>query len=266
MNSGSRKSKNIHQATSLITDAASSGARLIVLPELFNWRGDHREMVNNAEPIPGPTSLHMAELAARLRVFLLCGSMIESNPSGSKPFNTGFLVSPSGRIIARYRKLHLFRACLKNGKVINEKNLYSAGNGITVVSTPFGRLGFTICYDLRFPEHFRSLIDRGAQLIAVPSAFTRETGKAHWEVLLRARAIENQVYIIAPNQHGTDPLGTKNYGHSMIVDPWGRVIARASRGKNIIYARLNPLYLKEVRRNLPVLKHRVIFSCRDAAP
>jgi len=255
LNARSNKSQNIENATKLIKRAADRGAQLIALPEFFNWRGRRKEIPQNCETIPGPTSIKMAELAASLKIFLLCGSIIETNYQSPKPFNTSFLLNPRGECIASYRKLHLFKAHIRGKTAIDEKSIYFAGNEVKTAATPFGKLGFTICYDLRFPELYRTLADRGALVIFVPSAFTFETGKAHWEVLLRARAIENQVYIIAPNQYGKDPLGNNNYGHSMIVDPWGKIIAQCSNGEKIIYAKLDLNFLQKVRKELPSLKH-----------
>ena len=256
MSSGTEKDKNLRLAADLVTEAARKGARLVALPELFSWQGNSREIPLASESIPGPTTMRMAELAARLKLFLLCGSILEKNPRGPRPFNTSFLINPSGRITRMYRKLHLFRVRLPNGAFINEKAAYSAGAEIVTVPTPLGRIGFSICYDLRFPELYRALVDCGATIIAVPSSFTFATGKAHWEVLLRARAIENQVYVIAPNQHGKDPQGTQRYGHSMIVDPWGNVLASRREGNGVIYAQLDLTYLKQVRKNLPCLRQR----------
>jgi predicted amidohydrolase len=256
MNSGSDKEKNIRLATNLVTEAARKGARLVALPELFSWQGGSREIPLASEPIPGPTSVHMAQLAAQLRISLLCGSIPERNPRGSRPFNTSFLINPSGKVTATYRKIHLFKVRLQNGTVVNEKASYTAGSAIVTAPTSLGQLGFSICYDLRFPELYRSLVDRRAVIIAVPSSFTFATGKAHWEVLLRARAVENQVYIIAPNQHGTDPQGMRRYGHSMIVDPWGEVLASRREGDGLICAQLNTDLLRQVRKNLPCLGQR----------
>jgi predicted amidohydrolase len=256
LNAGSDKSQNIKNATKLIKRAAYKGAQLIALPEVFSWRGSRKEIQHNCEPIPGPTSKKMAELAASLKIFLLCGSIIETNPQSSKPFNTSILLNHRGKIIACYRKLHLFKVHMVGKATIDEKSTYSAGSEVKIARTPFGKVGFTICYDLRFPELYRTLADKGALVIFVPSAFTFETGKAHWEVLLRARAIENQVYIIAPNQCGKDPSGNKNYGHSMIVDPWGSIITQCSNGEKIIYGELNLDYLKKVRKKLPSLHHK----------
>jgi nitrilase len=145
---------------------------------------------------------------------------------------------------------------MPTGTVLNERAAYTAGTGIVTAPTPLGRLGFSICYDLRFPELYRALVDRGAAIITVPSSFTYATGKAHWEVLLRARAIENQVYIVAPNQHGTDPQGTKRYGHSMIIDPWGNIPAALRDGNGVISAEIDLEFLKQMRKNLPCLRQR----------
>ena len=256
LNAGSDKLQNIDSATNLITKAAHKGAHLIALPELFTWRGRRKEIKHNCEPIPGPTSMRMSELASSLKIFLLCGSIIERNPKGPKPFNTSILINPQGKIVAYYRKLHLFKVAIKGKANIDEKSLYTAGNEVKTAVTPFGKVGFTICYDLRFPELYRSLCNKGVLTIFVPSAFTFETGKAHWESLLRSRAIENQIYIIAPNQYGKDPLGNRNFGHSMIVDPWGTIIAKCTTGEKIIYGELDLNYLKIIRKELPSLQHK----------
>jgi predicted amidohydrolase len=253
LHAGPDKQKNVHKATQLIAQAAARKAQLIVLPEVFNWRGKSSEIKRHGEPIPGPTSIQLAELAASRKLFIHCGSIIETHPHNLKPFNTSFLITPQGEICASYRKMHLFKLKPNNHTPIDESDIYSPGRDIKTVSTPFGTVGFSICYDLRFPELYRTLTYQGAEIIFAPSAFTFQTGKAHWETLVRARAIENQVYIIAPNQHGKDPLGNRNYGHSMIVDPWGTVIARSQNGEDIIYAELDPSYLKKVRKHLPVL-------------
>ena len=255
LNAGSDKKLNIENAAKLIEKAAHRGAKLIALPEVFNWRGVRKEIPDNCESIPGPTSLRMSELAATLKIFLLCGSIIETNTEGSRPFNTSFLINPSGKIIVLYRKIPLFKIPQRGKSAIDETRIYSSGNEVVTARIPFCKVGFTICYDLRFPELFRRLADNGAGIIFVPSSFTYETGKAHWEILLRARAIENQAYIIAPNQYGKDPSGNSHYGHSMIVDPWGTVIGQCSNGEKIIYGELDINHLKKVRKILPSLKH-----------
>jgi predicted amidohydrolase len=256
MGSGSHKENNLRLAADLVAEAARKGARLVALPELFSWQGSSREISSASETIPGPTSTYMAGLAATHQIFVLCGSILETNPHGPRPFNTSFLINPSGRITGLYRKLHLFRVRLPNGTFINEKAAYTAGSEVVSAPTTIGRLGFSICYDLRFPELYRALVDRGAIIIAVPSSFTFATGKAHWEVLLRARAIENQVYVIAPNQHGTDPQGTRRYGHTMIVDPWGNIPVSLQDGNGVISTEIDLSLLKQVRNNLPCLHQR----------
>ena len=256
LNAGPDKKQNIENATKLIKKAAHRGAKLITLPEVFNWRGSSKHTLDNCEPIPGPTSFRMSELASTLKIFLLCGSIIETNTEGSRPFNTSFLINPRGKIIACYRKIHLFKIHQRGKSTIDETRSYSSGDEVVTARIPFFRVGFTICYDLRFPELYRCLADNGAGIIFVPSSFTYETGKAHWEILLRARAIENQVYIIAPNQCGKDPLGNSHYGHSMIVDPWGTVLGQGSNGEKIIYGEIDINYLKKVRKKLPSLKHK----------
>jgi predicted amidohydrolase len=255
LNSGSNKFRNIENATELIVLAASEQARLICLPEAFNWRGRKKDISYNAEPIPGLTSKKMSDLARSLKVYLLCGTILETNSESTKPFNTSFLLNPDGEIAGCYRKIHLFKLRLVNHTSIDENKTYSPGDTAVITSTTFAEVGFSICYDLRFPELYRSLVRQGAEVIFVPSAFTLETGTAHWEILLRARAIENQVYIVAPNQCGTDPLGTAHYGHSMIIDPWGHIIAQGSDRNEIIYADLDPACLKQVRERLPSLEH-----------
>ena len=255
INAGPDKEVNLENAARLIRRAARNGARLVALPELFNWRGSKREIEKNSEPLSGYTFRKMAGLASSLNIFLLCGSILEINPRSKKPFNTSFFLSPQGKLIAKYRKIHLFTLRVPGKTVIDEQSVYSNGKVVKSASTPFGTVGLTICYDLRFPELYRSLTYQGAEIIFVPSAFTFDTGKAHWETLIRARAIENQVYIIAPNQCGTGPSDTPNYGNSMVVDPWGTVIARCKNEEKIIYAELDITYLKKVRTKLPALSH-----------
>jgi predicted amidohydrolase len=253
INAGPDKKRNLDNAARLIKRASRNGARLVALPELFNWRGTKKDFDKNSEPLSGCTYKEMSDLASSLNIFIHCGSILEANPRSKKPFNTSFLLSPEGKRIAHYRKINLFTLNERGGNSIDEKKLYSAGRKATCTLTPFGKVGLTICYDLRFPELFRSLTFQGAEIIFVPSAFTFNTGKAHWEILLRTRAIENQIFIIAPNQYGKGPSSTLNYGHSMIVDPWGTIIARCQNGERIIYADLDLSYLKRVRKKLPVL-------------
>lgn len=250
---------NLKEAEARVREAAARGAKVVALPEVFNWRGDKKEERRNAEPIPGPTTTLMGRLAGELKIYLLSGSLLEEIPGGSKAYNTSLLFSPSGNIIARYRKIHLFDVDIKNGVSTVESETRQPGEEVVVAETDFCPMGLTVCYDLRFPELYRALVSKGAQVIFVPSAFTALTGEAHWEPLLRARAIENQVYIIAPDQIGKNPKSFATYGNSMIVDPWGRVLARASDFPGVIFAEVDLDYLAKVRAELPALDHRKVF-------
>jgi len=250
------KDANLKEAESKIVEAARRGAQMVALPEVFNWRGEKNEEGNFAEAIPGPTSKRMAGLARELRVYLLAGSFLEEIPNEPKVYNTSLLFEPGGNLLASYRKIHLFDVAIGMGVSVLESETRAAGAAAVVVGTDFCPVGLSICYDLRFPELYRSLVTKGAQVVFVPSAFTALTGEAHWEALLRARAIENQVYVIAPNQFGKNPRSFATYGNSMIVDPWGRIVARASDGPGIIYAEIDLDYLARVRTELPALSHR----------
>lgn len=254
MQSGENKEQNLSRAESLIADASGHGACLVALPELFNWRGPKKEFNKHAEPIPGPTINKLSNIALYHNVYILAGSIIEKSPSDKKAFNTSILLSNRGRIIALYRKLNLFQFRLKNGLAVNETTLFIPGDRISSARLPWGRFGLSICYDLRFPELYRALVKSGCVGFFVPSAFTHETGALHWEVLLRARAIENQAFILAPNQCGINPFAFRDYGHSMIVGPQGEVLCAASDTEDILFAELDFTYLNKIRRQLPVLQ------------
>jgi predicted amidohydrolase len=197
----------------------------------------------------------MSRLARESGLYILAGSFLEEIPENAKVYNTSLLFNPDGTVGSCYRKIHLFDVDIEMGVSARESATRQAGDAPVVAETELCPIGLTVCYDVRFPELYRGLARRGAQVILVPSAFTALTGEAHWEVLLRARAIENQVYIIAPNQIGKNPKSFATYGNSMIVDPWGRVIARASDAAGIIYAEIDLDYLARVRKELPALTH-----------
>ena len=256
MTSGQDKTRNIEKASQLISEAAARGAQFIALPELFPCIGDPATIVASAESVPGPISETMSELARELGVTLLAGSLAERCAKTKKVYNTSLLFSPSGEQIACYRKIHLFDVELPNGVVFRESGYMEAGSHIVTADTVAGRVGLATCYDLRFPELFRRLVTLGSRCVVLPAAFTAATGRDHWQVLLRARAIENQVFVIAPNQFGQHTPTIVSYGRSMIVDPWGTVLATATDGEGIVTAEIDPDALAQVRSRLPALAHR----------
>lgn len=256
LRAGSDHGANLASAAEQAAAAQTAGADLVVLPEVFAWRGPQKVEPSIAEPIPGPTSQFVSELARRLGVHVLAGSVLERS-SETKCYNTSLLFGPDGAELARYRKVHLFEVEIEGEVSVHESNTRIAGNEVVCIETELGRLGLSICYDLRFPELYRALADQGAEVILVPAAFTAPTGKAHWRTLLRARAIENQCYVVAANQFGHNDDGFADYGHSMIVDPWGDVMTEADEGGPCrVEADLDPARLARVRRNLPSLEHR----------
>lgn len=253
---GSDKAANFAKAERLARRAAERGARLIVLPEVFFWRGPRQEEASAAEPVPGPTTERLSALARELGALLVGGSILERVPGDIRVFNTSTVFGPTGELLGRYRKVHLFDVDIAGHVSIRESDTRKAGSEPIVVKTPLAKLGLSICYDLRFPELYRRLSELEAEVVCVPSAFTFATGALHWEVLLRARAIENQVYVVAPNQIGVGPAGFADFGHSLIVDPWGTPIGRASNGETVLVGEIDLDYLAQVRRELPCLTHR----------
>ncbi|RMF21295.1 MAG: carbon-nitrogen hydrolase family protein [Deltaproteobacteria bacterium] len=254
---GTDQEANLRQAAALVRRAAEAGAALVALPELFCWRGDPREEPKSAQPIPGPLSDRLAEIAARCSVHLVAGSVLERAEDAARCYNTALLFGPDGTLLARYRKIHLFDVEVPGKVRARESATRKSGTEVVCAKTPLGRIGLAVCYDLRFPELFRRLADDGAEIVVVPSAFTAPTGRAHWHVLVRARAIENQCFLVAPNQVGPTVHGFDNYGHSLIVDPWGEILAEAGEEPGeVVAARLEAERLIETRRNLPSLEHR----------
>lgn len=252
------KAHNLRQAEHWVRRAAAAGARMVALPEVFIWRGKKSLERENAEAIPGPTSSALAALAAELQIYLLGGSILEALPGSEKSYNTSLLFDPAGKIIAAYRKIHLFDVDLANGVSLRESATRAAGAETVIGRTELCGMGLSICYDLRFPELYRALADQGADIIFVPAAFTAYTGEAHWEPLLRARAIENQAYVIAPAQFGQSPSSFETHGHTMIVDPWGKIVAALADGPGVVSAEIDLEYLHKIRAELPALKHRRI--------
>lgn len=255
MDSQDDKRANLAAAEGYIREAAAEGAQLVVLPESMNYIG--RDIAGQAEPIPqGPTCTRLSALARELKIWLQGGSIYETNPEDpARPFNTTFLIDPEGQLVAKYSKLHPFDVVLPNGVTSRESDRVAPGHAIVTVDTEWLRAGMAICYDIRFPEMFRLMALEGAKLFLVPANFTVNTGKDHWEMLLRARAIENECYVVAANQMGKKPRFTA-YGNSMIIDPWGTVIARSSDKPGIILAEIDPEYVIQVRQSTFTLDNR----------
>jgi len=260
MSAGSDKEANLAVAAELVTNAAASGAILVALPEVFAWRGPQEREPEIAEPLTGRIGTFAAELARRLGIWLVAGSILETaedSAAGGRCYNTTALFSPDGTLAASYRKIHLFDVDVEGRIQVRESKTRLAGDSPCCVDTELGRIGLAICYDLRFPELFRGLAAAGAEIVVLPSAFTAPTGRAHWHTLVRARAIENQCYVIAPDQFGASSMGFENYGHSLIVDPWGDVMADAGPGGPcVVTAELSGPLLTRVRSELPALGHR----------
>ena len=247
---------NRNRAVAMVDEAASRGARLVVLPEVFVHLDALDKMKAAAETIPGPTSTLLQDVARRNKIHLVGGSFFEKTTEEDKVYNTNLFLGPDGSILSVYRKIHLFEIDAPGEVVFDEAQVIESGKEVVIADSPFGVIGFTICYDVRFPELYRALADRQADIITVPAAFAMKTGKDHWEPLLRARAIENQVFILASSQVGTKPNGFTCYGRSMIIDPWGTVLAQAQDTETIITAQLDMDYMAHVRRIMPALKNR----------
>ena len=267
MNSRDDKAANVETALALIDRAAASGARLVALPEVWTYLGPEAGNRANAEPVPGPTLDRLAERARRHGIYLHAGSIYEAEPGDPRLYNTTVVIDPDGTLIARYRKLHMFDVVLDGVATYQESATVSPGDEIVVVDVDGVQVGLAICYDLRFPELFRILALRGAEVIVLPAAFTLTTGKDHWEVLIRARAIENGVFMIAPGQFGQHPPGNWCYGRSLIVDPWGTVLATAPDAETVVTADLDRDLLRKVRRQVPSLANRMpqCYAWPDAA-
>lgn len=261
MASGPNVPANLDEAARLIEIAVKGGARLVVLPEYFAIMGmkDSDKIAVAEKAGKGPIQTFLTKQAKKHAIWLIGGSVPLQSPDPEKIYNSCLVYDDSGKPVARYDKIHLFGLDLGNEHYREEKTI-TPGDTVTVVDTPFGRIGLSVCYDLRFPELYRAM--GMVDLIVVPSAFTATTGKAHFETLVRARAIENLAYVIASAQGGYHVSGRETHGDSMIVDPWGNVLDRLPRGSGVIIAKINRPYQESLRTSLPALKHRALDCTR----
>jgi predicted amidohydrolase len=248
---------NLAAAQRLVTRAAEKGARFVGLPENFVFLRSEGQPVPEAQSVDGAWVERFRALAQRLSITLLLGSLPERIEGEKKLHNTSVLLGPDGKTLAVYRKIHLFDIDLPGMEHLKESRAIAPGTQVVVADTAFGKLGLSICYDLRFPELYRALAKDGARVLAVPSAFTERTGRAHWELLLRARAVENLAYVVAPAQVGEHGRNRASWGHAMIVSPWGDVLAEVTEpGEGLAIAELDFERQDRTRRELPALDHR----------
>jgi nitrilase len=257
MASGPNVSANLNEAGRLIEMAVAQGARLVALPEYFaimGMRPTDKVKIREHDG-DGPIQRFLAETAKKHRIWLIGCSVPMAAPDQGKIFNSCQVYNDAGRLVARYDKIHLFSLDLGKEKFA-EHGTIEPGKQVKVLESPFGRIGLSVCYDLRFPELYRAMKD--VDIIVVPAAFTETTGRAHWEALIRARAIENLAYVLAPAQGGYHLSGRETHGDSMVVDPWGTVLDRLPRGSGVVSGWVNPAYQASLRKSLPALTHRVI--------
>lgn len=260
MASGPSVHANLSEAERLIEIAVHQGARLVALPEYFAIMGlkDTDKVEAREKEGSGPIQRFLSKMARKHEIWLVGGTVPLEASAKNKVRNACLVYDDKGKQVARYDKIHLFGLDLGNEK-FREEDTIEPGDQVVVVDTPFGRLGLSVCYDLRFPELYRAMGE--VDIIVMPSAFTETTGKAHWESLVRARAIENLSYVLAPAQGGYHASGRETHGNSMIVDPWGVVLDRLPRGSGVVVATVNTAYQKSLRNSLPALQHRTIHKC-----
>jgi predicted amidohydrolase len=247
--------RNLATAERLVGEAAARGASFVSVPENFAFLRSEGQPIPEPQAIDGAWVRRFSERARRHSLTLLLGSVPEKVADETRVYNTSVLIGPDGHTIAVYRKMHLFDIDLPGMEHLKESRAVLPGKDVVVADTEFGRLGLSICYDLRFPELYRRLVRSGARILAIPSAFTERTGKDHWEVLLRARAIENLAYVVAAAQTGPHGGGRSSHGHAMIVDPWGSVLAQVPDGEGVAVAELDFDRQDRLRRELPALSH-----------
>ncbi len=250
INTGNCKEENFKKIENMVKIAVAKGVRLVCFPEMVNIQSAQLSHMERGEAIPGETSDFFANLARKHHVWICGGTILEIVQGEEKVFNTSLLFDGNGTIVARYRKRHTFDITMEDGRAFRESDTVKVGENMVLAETEIGKLGFGICYDLRFPEQYREMSKNGMEVLLLPASFTKETGEAHWETLLRARAIENGCYVLASNQCG-QKIGYEAFGHSMIVDPWGRVLAQASEQETILYAEIDISYVEQVRTQIP---------------
>lgn len=255
MDTQNDKGENLRYACDCIDEAAAHGVRLVCFPEVMNLIGRNVGEGGGKESVPGYTTEILCRKAKEHHLYIHGGSLTEEIPGEKGSRNTSVFISPEGEILSVYRKLHMFDITLADGTPFHESDRVRPGEEIVMVDTELGTFGMSVCYDIRFPELYRIMALKGAQIIFTPSSFTMPTGKDHWEPILRTRAIENGCYIVAAGQIGTKPAYTA-YGNSMVVDPWGTVIARAKDEPGITYAEIDLDYLEKIRRQIPSLENR----------
>ncbi len=261
---------NLKEISGLIRQARDAGADFIATPEVSNFIESGKRRRDKARrEADDPFLAGMRDLARETGAWILVGSLVidpADNSGDDRLANRSFLIDATGGIVARYDKIHMFDIDLPGGESYRESNAYRPGGGTVVAETPWGKLGMTVCYDLRFPYLYRSLAHAGAQFLSVPSVFTVPTGKAHWHTLLRARAIENGCFVFAPAQWGEHAGGRRSYGHSLIVDPWGKVLADGGEGVGIVTAEIDPAEIAKARGMVPSLRHDRDFTPPELAP
>lgn len=249
------KDANLEKAQSMIKKACQQGVQMVVLPEVFNSPYQTDLFAGYAEHYPGPSTRLLSSLAAVHEILLVGGSIIEKDGDG-KLYNSSFVFDEKGQLLGRHRKVHLFDINLPGKITFQESDTLNSGNSITVIRHPKICFSLMICYDFRFPELARGAVLEGAQLLVVPAAFTVTTGEAHWDLLMRSRAMDNQCFVIAASPARNPESSYQAWGHSMVIDPWGRIIAEAGETEGIIYAELDFKLLEQIRQQLPLLEHR----------
>jgi predicted amidohydrolase len=244
------KNENLETAAKMVREAAAAGARVVCLPEIWNAPYDVKRMRSYAETVDGSTFRFLGDLARALKIYLVGGSIPEID--GAAMYNTSFVFDPAGACIARHRKVHLFDVNIKNGISHRESDLFGAGDGPTTFDTEFGKIGLAVCFDVRFPEMFRAMAAQGCHLIFLPAAFTLTTGAAHWETLLKSRALDNQLFFAACGPARNPDAIYASWGHTTVATPWGDTAGCADERETIVYAVVDPDYANKIRREIPI--------------